>query len=72
MIITCQFDPLRDEGRAYAAALADAGVPVTHIEARGHTHTSLTMVDVVISGANYRAQLASAIGSLLPPTTPAE
>ncbi len=66
VIVTCQFDPLRDEGRAYAAALADAGVPVNHIEARGHTHTSLTMVDVVISGAKYRAELAAAIGALLP------
>ena len=68
VIVTCQFDPLRDEGRAYARALEAAGVPVTHIEARGHTHTSLTMVDVVLSGAPYRAQLAAAIESLLTPT----
>jgi acetyl esterase/lipase len=64
VIVTCQFDPLRDEGRAYAAALRDAGVPVTHIEARGHTHTSLTMVDVIPSGAQYRAALAAAIANL--------
>jgi acetyl esterase/lipase len=65
VIVTCQFDPLRDEGRAYAAALVDAGVPVTHIEARGHTHTSLTMVDVIPSGAQYRAALAEAITNLV-------
>ena len=46
-IVTCEFDPLRDEGNAYAEALAAAGVPVTHVQARGHTHTSLTMVDVI-------------------------
>jgi acetyl esterase/lipase len=64
VIVTCQFDPLRDEGRAYAAALSQAGVPVTHVEARGHTHTSLTMVDVIPSGAQHRAALAEAVASL--------
>ena len=40
MIVTCEFDPLRDEGDAYARALAAAGVPVEHLQAQGQTHTS--------------------------------
>ena len=61
--MTCQFDPLRDEGIAYAQAMAmaAAGVPVRQITARGHTHTSLTMVDVVVSGESHRAEMASAL-----------
>jgi cation diffusion facilitator CzcD-associated flavoprotein CzcO/acetyl esterase/lipase len=71
VMVTAEFDPLRDEGDAYAAALAAAGVPVTHLRARGHTHTSLTMVDVVISGAPVRAEMAAALRSLFPSLAPA-
>ena len=63
MIVTCQFDPLRDEGNAYAAALADAGVPVRHLQADGHIHTSVTAVDVLPSGAPVRAEMADALRS---------
>ena len=62
--MTAEFDPLRDEGDAYAAALAAAGVDVRHVRARGHTHTSLTMVDVVLSGAPVRAEMAEGLRSL--------
>jgi hypothetical protein len=34
---------------------------VQHIAARGHTHTSLSMVDVVVSGEPVRAQMAAAL-----------
>jgi cation diffusion facilitator CzcD-associated flavoprotein CzcO/acetyl esterase/lipase len=60
-VVTCEFDPLRDEGIAYAQALAAAGVPARHVTARGHTHTSLTMVDVVVSGAGVRAEMGRAL-----------
>jgi acetyl esterase/lipase len=60
-IVTCEFDPLRDEGIAYAEALAAAGVPVEQLKARGHFHSSFTMVDVVITGIGGREQMADAL-----------
>src|SRR5215213_2858682 len=69
-IVTAEFDPLRDEGNAYAAALQEAGVPVTLLAARGHTHTSLSMVDVILSGAAIRAQMADALKSFVTAPVP--
>ena len=63
MVITAQFDPLRDEGDAYAKAMAAAGVPVRHLRARGHIHTSITMVDALPSSAPPRAEMAEGLRS---------
>ena len=60
-VVTASFDPLRDEGNAYASALSAAGVPVNHIEAHGHIHTSISMVGVILSGESYRTQMANAV-----------
>ncbi|GGC68967.1 flavin-containing monooxygenase [Chelatococcus reniformis] len=60
-VVTCEFDPLRDEGVAYAEALAAAGVPVTQLQARGHFHSSFTMVDVAITSVAGRAEMAQAL-----------
>jgi cation diffusion facilitator CzcD-associated flavoprotein CzcO/acetyl esterase/lipase len=61
IVVTAEFDPLRDDGEAYAAALDAAGVPTEHVRARGHIHQSLGMVDVVISGAPIRARMADSL-----------
>ena len=66
VIVTADFDPLRDEGLAYGGAMAAAGVPVRLVRARGHVHTSVTMVDMVISGAPVRAEMCKALQSFLP------
>jgi cation diffusion facilitator CzcD-associated flavoprotein CzcO/acetyl esterase/lipase len=60
-VATCEFDPLRDEGIAYAEALAAAGVPVEQLQARGHFHSSFTMVDVVLTGVDGRVKMAEAL-----------
>jgi len=60
-VVTCEFDPLRDEGVAYADALAGAGVPVEQLKAHGHFHSSFVMVDVVITGVSGRVKMAEAL-----------
>ena len=61
LVVTCQFDPLRDEGDAYAEALADAGVPVQHLQCRGQTHTSIPAVDAMVTSEYARAAMADAL-----------
>jgi acetyl esterase/lipase len=61
LVVTCEFDPLRDEGVAYAEALAATGVPVEQLKARGHFHSSFVMVDVVITGVSGRVRMAQAL-----------
>lgn len=43
IVLTASLDPLRDQGRAYAGALAAAGVPVIFREAKGNIHGFVTL-----------------------------
>ncbi len=65
VVFTAEFDPLRDEGAAYAEALAAAGVDAREVPCRGHLHTSLGAVDVIISSAPVREQMAHELRSML-------
>jgi len=49
LVITAGFDPLRDEGRKYAARLREAGNQVEHVEQTGMVHGFFNM------GAGVRA-----------------
>jgi acetyl esterase len=43
LVYTCSLDPLRDQGRAYAAKLVAAGVKTVFREAEGQIHGSVTL-----------------------------
>ena len=60
-VVTAEYDILRDEGEAYADRLADAGVPVTSLRARGMPHGFLNWLT---TSAGVRA-LAPSIAALL-------
>ena len=44
IVLTAGYDPLRDEGKAYADALADAAVEVDYFNYPGQVHTFFTQV----------------------------
>jgi len=65
LIVTCEFDPLRDQGAAYAVALAEAGVASRHLPCRGQIHTSLTAVDLILSATAARAEIGNTLARFL-------
>ena len=65
LVVTCEFDPLRDEGAAYAKALAAAGVEARHLPCRGQIHTSVPAVDVILSATSARAEIGAALRGFL-------
>jgi acetyl esterase len=65
VIATAEFDPLRDEGGAYAKALADAGVPVDARCCDGMIHGFFDMDAVSPGAAAFVAERCAAFGRAL-------
>lgn len=61
VIVTASLDPIRDQGRAYAAALIQVGVPVTFREAKGNIHGFITLRQAIPSSQGDVAGYLSAV-----------
>jgi acetyl esterase len=70
-VVTAGFDPLRDEGEAYADLLAEHGVPVTRTRYPSMIHAFANVVGVGREARRHNAEIAKTLGQLLGRQLPA-
>jgi acetyl esterase len=63
LVITAEFDPLCDEGKAYAELLSQAGVPVTHTRYDGMIHGFFVQFPAIDKGRDAIRESAQALSS---------
>jgi acetyl esterase len=61
LIITAQFDPLRDEGEAYAEKLREAGVPVELVRYDGMIHGFVSFVGILDQAEDALDRIAAKV-----------
>jgi acetyl esterase len=66
-IMTAEFDPLRDEGEAYAAKLQAAGVPVTCTRYEGMIHAFFSLDGMLDQGKKAIEEAATALRAAFDP-----
>ena len=59
--ITAEYDPLRDEGVAYAERLAEAGVATSHVHFGGQIHGFFSMFGLLDDCRSAQAMVAEAV-----------
>src|SRR5258705_6720485 len=59
LVITAEFDPLRDEGEMYAARLRESGVAAASVRYDGMIHGFFSMAGVLERGRNALALAAA-------------
>ena len=64
-VLTAGFDPLRDEGRAYADRLIDAGVKTTYVNYPGTIHGFFSMTRFLKQGLKANDEAAAVLGAFM-------
>jgi len=64
-VITAEYDPLRDEGEAYAERLREAGVPTTLTRYEGQIHGFVSLLDLLDAGRRAADEIGAALRSAL-------
>ena len=64
VILTAEFDPLRGDGAAYAAALRSAGVEASAVQYLGVTHDVATFTGVLPAARRWHDDVVTALRSL--------
>jgi acetyl esterase len=62
-VLTAGYDPLRDEGRAYANRLIDAGVKTTYVNYPGTIHGFFTLTRFLKQGIKANDEAAAVMGA---------
>jgi acetyl esterase len=65
LVITAEFDPLRDEGDAYAHKLKAAGVACSHVRFDGMFHGFFSLAEFIDDGSAANALAAAALAKAL-------
>jgi len=62
-VLTAGFDPLRDEGRAYADRLIDAGIKTTYVNYPGTIHGFFSLTRFLSQGLKANDEAAAVMGA---------
>ena len=65
VLLTAEYDPLRDEGRAYASALRAAGNDVIAFEVDGMAHGFILMINLLPEASHWIGRIAAGLRQLL-------
>jgi acetyl esterase len=61
LVVTAEFDPVRDEGEAYARRLESAGVAVELVRMNGHIHGSMAFTKLMPSAREHRNRVHASL-----------